>query len=125
MACQPNPSTRSEPSPQARARRRGCRFLWFLSFGQAKESNWPPWMADKPHTDVSRLSRKPETANQLALTLPSPASGRGKAHQTATQSRSPQQTTAILPPQARGEKPPMAEHPADITELLNAAQSGD
>src|SRR6478609_1335489 len=25
----------------------------------------------------------------------------------------------------RGEKPPMAERPADITELLNAAQSGD
>ena len=64
MACQPNPSARSEPSPQARARRRGCRFLWLLSFGQAKESNRPPWMADETHTDVSRFSPhrpKPET----------------------------------------------------------------
>jgi len=54
MACGRNPSARSEPSPSARARIRGCLFLWLLSFGQAKESNWPPWMADKPHTDVSR-----------------------------------------------------------------------
>ncbi len=35
-------------------------FLWLLSFGQAKESNWSPWMATKPHTDVSRFSRKPK-----------------------------------------------------------------
>ena len=32
-------------------------FLWLLSFGQAKESNRRPWMADDPHTDVSRSSR--------------------------------------------------------------------
>ena len=40
-----------------RPRPRGCRFLWLLSLGQARESNRPPWMADVPHTDVSRLSR--------------------------------------------------------------------
>src|SRR5580765_5419490 len=57
MACGPNPSARSEPSPSARARIRGCLFFWLLSFWQTKESNWPPWMADKKHTDVSRLSR--------------------------------------------------------------------
>ncbi len=33
-------------------------FLWLLSFGQAKESNRRPWMADDPHTDVSRSSRQ-------------------------------------------------------------------
>ncbi len=33
-------------------------FLWLLSFGQAKESNRRPWMADDPHTDVSRFSRQ-------------------------------------------------------------------
>ncbi len=33
-------------------------FLWLLSFGQAKERNRPPWMADEKHTDVSRLSRE-------------------------------------------------------------------
>jgi hypothetical protein len=32
-------------------------FLWLLSFGQAKESDWSPWMATKPHTDVSRFSQ--------------------------------------------------------------------
>ena len=36
------------------ARIRGCRFLWLLSFGQAKESNRRPWMADETHTDVSQ-----------------------------------------------------------------------
>ena len=58
MACQPNPSARREPLAQRGARIRGCRFLWLLSFGQAKESDRPPWMADETHTDVSRLSRK-------------------------------------------------------------------
>src|SRR5580765_1450648 len=58
MACGPNPSARSEPSPKARARIRGCLFLWLLSFGQAKESNRRPWMVDETHTDVSRLSRQ-------------------------------------------------------------------
>ena len=67
MACQPNPSARSEPSPKARARRRGCRFLWLLSFGQAKESNWSPWMATKPHTDVSRFSRGGETKSKVKM----------------------------------------------------------
>ena len=33
-------------------------FSWLLLFGQAKESNRPPWMADETHTDVSRLSRQ-------------------------------------------------------------------
>src|SRR6476661_435046 len=60
MACGRNPSARSEPSPTARARIRGCLFLWLLSFGQAKESNRRPWMVDEPHTDVSRLSRSAE-----------------------------------------------------------------
>src|SRR6476620_238883 len=58
MACGRNPSARSEPSPKARARIRGCRFLWLLSFGQAKESNRRPWMVDETHTDVSRFSRQ-------------------------------------------------------------------
>ena len=58
MARGPNPSTRSEPLAPRAARIRGCLFLWLLSFGQAKESNWRPWMADKPHTDVSRSSRQ-------------------------------------------------------------------
>ncbi len=57
MACQPNPFARSEPLAPRAARIRGCRFLWLLSFGQAKESNRPPWMADETHTDVSRSSR--------------------------------------------------------------------
>ncbi len=64
MACGRNPSARSEPLAPRAARIRGCRFLWLLSFGQAKESNWRPWMADKPHTDVSRSSRQPQTRNQ-------------------------------------------------------------
>ena len=58
MACWPNPFARSEPSPKARARIRGCRFLWLLSFGQAKESNRRPWMVDEKHMDVSRLSHQ-------------------------------------------------------------------
>ncbi len=33
-------------------------FSWLLLFGQAKRSNRRPWMADDPHTDVSRFSRK-------------------------------------------------------------------
>ena len=79
MASWPNPSARSEPSPQARARRRGCRFLWLLSFGQAKESNWPPWMADKKHTDVSRLSQQNRSAAQgLPSPYPLPQAGEGK-----------------------------------------------
>src|SRR6476469_8548180 len=79
MPCGPNPSTRSEPSPQARARIRGCLFLWLLSFGQAKESNWPPWMADKPHTDVSRLSRKHRSAEPTCPhPNPLPQAGEGK-----------------------------------------------
>ena len=73
MACRPNPSARSEPSPQARARRRGCRFLWLLSFGQAKESDRPPWMADETHTDVSRLSRKPTGQEQQPAKAPDDA----------------------------------------------------
>ncbi len=61
MACGPNPSARSEPLAPRAARIRGCRFLWLLSFGQAKESNWRPWMADITHTDVNRLSRQHRT----------------------------------------------------------------
>ena len=64
MACGPNPSARSEPSAQPRARIRGCLFLWLLSFGQAKESNRRPWMVDEKHTDVSRLSNRRRTAKQ-------------------------------------------------------------
>ena len=63
MACQPNPSARSEPSPTARARRRGCRFLWLLSFGQAKESDRRPWMVDEKPMDVSRLSKQRQNRN--------------------------------------------------------------
>ncbi len=33
-------------------------FSWLLLFGQAKRSNRRPWMADDPHTDVSRSSRQ-------------------------------------------------------------------
>src|SRR5262249_53594529 len=58
MACGKNPSARSESSPQARARRRGCLFLWLLSFGQAKESDRRPGTVDKTHTDVSRFSQQ-------------------------------------------------------------------
>src|SRR5215475_10400250 len=61
-----------------RPRTRGCPFLWLLSFGQAKESNWPPWMADKKHTDVSRLSQRPKRRTNPPSPQPSPASGRGK-----------------------------------------------
>jgi hypothetical protein len=65
-------SRRSPPSPcvvcrawmPGKPRPRGCLFLWLLSFGQAKESNWRPWMADKSHTDVSRLSRQNPTQSQ-------------------------------------------------------------
>ena len=64
MACGPNPSARSEPSAQPRARIRGCLFLWLLSFGQAKESNRRPWMVDEKHTDVSRFSRQRRRPNQ-------------------------------------------------------------
>ena len=70
MACQPNPSDRSEPLAQRGARIRGHRFLWLLSFEQAKESNWSPWMATKPHTDVSRSSRPrrtPESESQNGI----------------------------------------------------------
>ena len=41
-------------------RPRGCPSLWLLSLGQARESDWPPGMADIPHTDVSRSSRSVE-----------------------------------------------------------------
>jgi len=41
-------------------RPRGCPFLWWLSFGQAKESHQPPGMADETHTDVSRFLRNDE-----------------------------------------------------------------
>ena len=49
-------------------------FLWLLSFGQAKESNRRPGMADETHTDVSRLSQhhnNPRTNNPIP-TPPSP-----------------------------------------------------
>ena len=66
MACQPNPSARSEPLAQRAARRRGCRFLWLLSFGQAKESDRPPWMADEnTHGRESVIATTPHT-NQAA-----------------------------------------------------------
>ena len=64
MACGPNPFARSEPLAARAARIRGCRFLWLLSFGQAKESNRPPWMADETHTDVSRFSRSAQDRTQ-------------------------------------------------------------
>src|SRR6476646_6883111 len=85
-----------------RPRPRGCPFLGLLSFGQAKESNWPPWMATKPHTDVSRFSRKRRSAEP---TCPHPILSRKRERgndQTATLFPSPQQTTAILNPQAPG-----------------------
>ncbi len=75
MPCGPNPSARSEPLAPRAARIRGCLFLWLLSFGQAKESNWRPWMADKTHTDVSRLSRqhrRPKPRTNTIPTQPSP-----------------------------------------------------
>ncbi len=77
MACGPNPSTRSEPSAKPRARIRGCRFLWLLSFGQAKESNWRPWMADITHTDVSRFSRQSQTTNPTPSPPNPPLEGEG------------------------------------------------
>ena len=72
MACGPNPSARSEPLAPRAARIRGCRFLWLLSFGQAKESNWRPWMADEPHTDVSRSSRSVGDGKHRTNTIPKP-----------------------------------------------------
>ena len=50
------------------ARPRGGPSLWLLSLGQARESNWPPGMADKPHMDVSRVSRNAE--DQLGKQTP-------------------------------------------------------
>src|SRR4051812_39168775 len=57
MACGKNPFVRSEPLAARAARRRGCLFLWLLSFGQAKESNSAARKADETHRDVSRSSR--------------------------------------------------------------------
>src|SRR4249919_3802386 len=45
-------------------------FLWLLSFGQAKESNRPPWMADDPHTDVSRSSRRRQRPKAKSKWIP-------------------------------------------------------
>ena len=76
-------------------RPRGCPFLGLLSFGQAKESNWSPWMATKPHTDVSRLSQQP-TSN-VEPTCPHPTLSRkrerGKANLNAASS-SPESSTS-------------------------------
>ena len=68
MACGRNPCALREPLAPRAARIRGCRFLWLLSFGQAKESNRRPWMVDETHTDVSRSSRqhqKPKAKNWI------------------------------------------------------------
>src|SRR6476646_3795040 len=51
-------------------RPRGCPFLWLLSFGQAKESNRQPWMADEKHTDVSRLSQQRTNPNSVIVPQP-------------------------------------------------------
>ena len=53
-----------------RPRPRGCLFLWLLSFGQAKESNWRPRMADKTHMDVSRFSQDRPTRTHRNRTSP-------------------------------------------------------
>src|SRR4051812_20196058 len=58
MACGKNPFARSAPLAPRAARRRGCLFLWLLSFGQAKESNSAARKADETHRDVSRFSRQ-------------------------------------------------------------------
>src|SRR5689334_17244359 len=80
MASWPNPSARSEPLAQRAARRRGCRFLWLLSFGQAKESDRRPWMVDETHTDVSRFSRRDCSVMQvLPSPYPLPQAGEGKS----------------------------------------------
>src|SRR3982750_1556052 len=67
MASWPNPFALREPLAPRAARIRGCRFLWLLSFGQAKESNRRPGMVDEMHTDVSRFSQNPrKTLNPKA-----------------------------------------------------------
>src|SRR6478672_8958335 len=77
MACGRNPSARSEPSAQPRARIRGCLFLWLLSFGQAKESNRRPWMVDEKHRDVSRFSRQRRSAGPTPSPPNPPLEGEG------------------------------------------------
>src|SRR5579862_5844344 len=60
------PAARSELAQ--RARNRGCRFLWLLSFGQAKESDPLAGMRAEHARDVSRFSRqrprKPKTKSK-------------------------------------------------------------
>src|SRR5262249_28108413 len=80
MSAQDVPS--SDPGACSRIRRgmdapatavaRVC-FLWLLSFAQAKESDWSPWMATKPHTDVSRFSRKTKRSKRKSKWIPASA----------------------------------------------------
>ena len=79
MACGRNPSARSEPSAQPRARIRGrVLFGYFLLHEQEKVTRPPGWRTEK-HMDVSRLSRqtpnqKPTSANMPAHPVGPPAS---------------------------------------------------
>src|SRR6185312_15602467 len=53
-----------------RPRPRGCPFLRLLSFGQAKESDRQPWMADETHRDVSRFREDAEYRKRQSKWIP-------------------------------------------------------
>ena len=93
MYCQRTPEPAREVCRAwmpGKPRPRGCPFLWLLSFGQAKESHSAARMADeKTHGRESVIATSPQRHARLALTLPSPASGRGKETRASTWKRGP------------------------------------
>ena len=79
LSANPGACSRSHAGMDARRPRpRGCPSLWLLSLGQARESDWPPGMADEAHRDVSRVSRQRQTPNQHHPHPTLPLKGRAK-----------------------------------------------
>src|SRR6476646_10540078 len=79
LACGRNPSARSEPSAQPRARIRGrVLFGYFLLHEQEKVTRPPGWRTEK-HTDVSRLSRQTRNPSTHHPHPTLPLKGRAKA----------------------------------------------
>jgi len=72
-----------------------CPSLWFLSPGQARERNRPAGMRDEHagmrvgYRERKRDSRTTKGHHKSALTLPSPASGRGEAKRKSTFAKEP------------------------------------
>src|SRR4051812_38305543 len=106
----------SPASPATAAAR--VPFSWLLLFGQAKRSDWPPWMADEPHTDVGRFARqRQKKSGGLKPTLSTPRNREMHIPQPRKQTLVDRHRTTPTARPATGQPPPPYIAPSRTSDI--------